>query len=212
VSGFDANGDCSWPSCLDGREAALEMEQNTLEDARAMVFSRELTAEIKETNPKTLAVELEEREKQLADRQMRELAVAQKRLDDLQASRAGDAQQVWRFLGQTDDALALLDFSPVRTGFLAQEVGTVLPFLDSVGAKISRLEEASSNQLEVEGRILAQAVMEHMVLCFRSRDPQISLEPMLQGPAEELEEGTRAGVEEVARVVAERLERQHEDA
>jgi hypothetical protein len=212
VSGFDANGDCSWPSCLDGREAALEMEQNTLEDARAMVFSRELTIEIKETNPKTLAVELEEREKQLADWQMRELAVAQKRLDDLQASRAGEAQQVWRFLGQTDDALALLDFSPVRTGFLAQEVGTVLPFLDSVGAKISRLEEASSNQLEVEGRILAQAVMEHMVLCFRSRDPQISLEPMLQGPAEELEEGTRAGVEEVARVVAERLERQHEDA
>jgi hypothetical protein len=68
VSGFDANGGCSWPSCLVGHKAALEMEQNTLEDARVPVFSRELTAEIKETNPKTLAVELEEREKQLADR------------------------------------------------------------------------------------------------------------------------------------------------
>jgi hypothetical protein len=38
---------------------------------------------IKETNLKTQAVELEEREKRLADQQMQELAVAQKRLDDL---------------------------------------------------------------------------------------------------------------------------------
>jgi hypothetical protein len=106
----------------------------------------------------------------------------------------------------------LLDFSPISTGFLLQEVGTVLPLLDSVRAKISRLEEAASNQLEAEGHILAQAVVEHMVLCFHSQDPQISLEPVLQGPAEELKEATRAGVEEAARVMAERLERRPEDA
>jgi hypothetical protein len=39
------------------------------------------------------------RERQLAERQMEELAVARKGLEDLQASRAGDAQRVWSFLG-----------------------------------------------------------------------------------------------------------------
>jgi hypothetical protein len=49
--------------------------------------------------------------------QMQELAVAQKRLDDLQASRADEAQQVWSFMGQTDAVLVPLSFSPVCTGF-----------------------------------------------------------------------------------------------
>jgi hypothetical protein len=104
-------------SSLDRREAALETEQKILEDAHITVLSRELATVIKETNLKTQAVELEEREKRLADRQMRELAVAQKRLDDLQASRANEAQQVWSFMGQTDAVLVPLSFSPVCTGF-----------------------------------------------------------------------------------------------
>jgi hypothetical protein len=137
---------------------------------------------------------------------MQELAVTQKRLDDLLASRASEAQYVWRFLGQTNAALVPLGFSPVRTGFSLQEVGAVLPLLDSVGAKISWLEEAIDDQLEVEGHVLAQAVAEHVMLCFSHQDPQISLEPVLQGPAEEPEEAARAGVEEAAKVMAEQLE------
>jgi DNA-binding transcriptional regulator YbjK len=73
------------------REATLEAEHKALEDARVMVFSCELTTEIKETNLKTQVAELEEREKRLVGRQMRELAVAQKILYDLLASRAGEA-------------------------------------------------------------------------------------------------------------------------
>jgi hypothetical protein len=155
------------------------MEHMTLEDTRVMVFSRKLTAEIKETNLKTQMAELEEREKRLAYQQMWELVVAQKRLDDLQASRASEAQEVWRFLGQTDATLVPLSFTPVCTGFPVQEVGVVLPLLDSAGAKISRLEEAIGDELEAEGRMLAQAVVEHVMLCFHSWDPQISLEPVL---------------------------------
>jgi hypothetical protein len=52
-------------------------------------------------------MELEEREKWLVDQQMQELAVTQKRLDDLLASRASEAQYVWRFLGQTNAAWCL---------------------------------------------------------------------------------------------------------
>jgi hypothetical protein len=69
----------------------------------------------------------------------------------------------------------------------------VLPLLNLVGAMISLLEEVVGNQLEAKGRILVQAVVEHVVLCFHSRDPQILLELVLQGPAEEPKEATRDG-------------------
>jgi hypothetical protein len=44
----------------------------------------------------------------------------------------------------------------------------VLLLLDSVGAKMSRLEEVIGGQLMVEGRVLAQAMAEHVLMCFRS--------------------------------------------
>jgi hypothetical protein len=46
---------------------------------------------------------------------------------------------------------------------------------------ISLLEEVIGNQLEAKGRILVQAVVEHVVLCFHSRDPQILLEAGVAG-------------------------------
>jgi hypothetical protein len=79
----------------------------------------------------------------------------------------------------------------------------VLPLLDSARRKISQLEE---------GRALAQAVADHMPMCFRSRDPIISLEPTVQGPVEGFAEATRDDVEDVSRVVAKRFEHEPEDA
>jgi hypothetical protein len=43
------------------------------------------------------------RERQLVERQMQELVIAQKGLEDLWASRAGDGQRVWSFLGRVID-------------------------------------------------------------------------------------------------------------
>jgi hypothetical protein len=54
---------------------------------------------------------------------------------------------------------------------VAPEAGVVLPLLDSVGRKISQLEEAISSRLEEEGHTLAQVVADHMLMCFRSCDP-----------------------------------------
>jgi hypothetical protein len=68
---------------------------------------------------------------------MQELAAAQKRLEELQASRAGELQRVWDFLGPTVAAVVPLDFSPLRSGLPAQEVDAVLPLLVLVGAKMS---------------------------------------------------------------------------
>jgi hypothetical protein len=74
------------------------------------------------------------------------------------------------------------------------------------------LEDVIASQLEAKGRILAEAVAEHVLLCFRSHDPQVSLELVVQGPAEDVQEATQVGVRETAKLVAERFERLPEDA
>jgi hypothetical protein len=71
--------------------------------------------------------------------------------------------------------------------------------------------EAVGNRLEEEGRALAQALADHVLMCFRSRDPGISLEPVVQGPVEGSAEAARDGIEDAVRAVAERFEREPED-
>jgi hypothetical protein len=141
---------------------------------------------------------------------MQELVVAQKGLEDLWASRASDGQCVWSFLGQADAALASFGFSPIRGGNVAPEAGVVLPLLDSVVRKISQLEEAVGSHLKEEGYAVAQAVADHVLMCFRSHDPSISLEPVVQGPVEGSAEAARDDVEDAPRAVAERFEREPE--
>jgi hypothetical protein len=48
-------------------------------------------------------------------------------------------------------------------------------------------------------------VAEHMMLCFQSRDPHLSLEPVVRGHAEAPEDATSTGVKDVALVVAEHV-------
>ena len=45
-----------------------------------------------------------------------------------------------------------------------------------------------------EGRGLAQAVAEHILACYRSRDPNFSLEPAREGVVEAEEEAARVAV------------------
>jgi hypothetical protein len=49
-------------------------------------------------------------------------------------------------------------------------------------------------------------------MCFRSRDPSISLEPTVQGPVEGFVEVARDGIEDAARIIAERFKCEPEDA
>jgi hypothetical protein len=199
-------------SCLDRREAELDREREGLKDARVQILARELAVDAREAGLRDQVARLAARERQLVERQMQELTVTRKGLEDLQASRAGDAQRVWSFLGQADAVLASFSFSPVRTGDAAPEGGVVVPLLDSAGAKISQLEDAVGSRIEEEGRALAQAVVEHVLMCFHSRDPAISLEPVVQGPTEEPVEAAAAGVEDAARAIADRFKREPEDS
>jgi hypothetical protein len=99
------------------------------------------------------------------------LATARSRLEELQAARAGDAQKVWDFLGQTEAALVPLGFRRLRVGDPVEEVSAALSFLDSAGAKMLKLEDVVGGQLDAEGRALAKAVVEYVRTCFHSRDP-----------------------------------------
>jgi hypothetical protein len=87
--------------------------------------------------------------------------------------------EIWDFLGQTEATLVPLGFSPHRTGDPVEEVSTALPLLDSAGAKMLKLEEVIGGQLEAEGYALAEAMAEHVLTCFWSWDPQISLETVV---------------------------------
>jgi hypothetical protein len=175
-------------------------------------LARELDANAREAGLRDQEAKLAVRERQLAERQMQELAVARKGLEDLQAARAGDAHRVWSFLGQADAVLASFGFSPVRTGGAAPEDGVAVPLLDSAVTKISHLEDAVGSRIKEEGRALAQAVAEHVLMCFRSRDPAISLEPVVQEPVEEPVEAAASGIEDAARAVADRFKREPEDS
>jgi hypothetical protein len=68
------------------------------------------------------------------------------------------------------------------------------------------LEDVTTNWLEAEGHILAKAIVEHVLWCLRSQDPQVSLEPVMQGLAEQILEAAQVGVREAVKVIAERFD------
>jgi hypothetical protein len=129
-----------------------------------MIMAHELTANVREGTLDTRAVELADMDMRQVERQMQELAATQK------------------------ISLVPLGFSPLRSGLPTQEVDAMPLILDFTGVKMSQLKDVDGGQLEAEGRILAEVVSEHVLMCFCSRDPKVSLEPVVQGPAEEVEE------------------------
>jgi hypothetical protein len=71
---------------LDRREADLEWEHKALEDTRAQILACEHDADARDTGLRDQEARLAARERQLVERQMQELAIGQKGIEDLQAS------------------------------------------------------------------------------------------------------------------------------
>jgi hypothetical protein len=82
--------------------------------------------------------------------------------------------------------LVSFGFSPVQVGDTAPKASVELLLLDSVGTKISQLEEAVVSCLEAEGRTLAQAVAEHMLVAFGAATPASPWSPWCKGPPKNL--------------------------
>jgi hypothetical protein len=54
-----------------------------------------------------------------------------------------------------------------------------------------KLEDVIGDQIEAKGHALAKAVVENVLTCFQSRDPRISLEPVVQQLTMETREAAR---------------------
>ena len=74
--------------------------------------------------------------------------------------------------------------------------------LNSASDQLRQLEPILAGQLEAEGRELIRMVAEHILTCFRSHDPAISLAPVVNGPVAETEAAARDSVREVVDFVA----------
>jgi hypothetical protein len=63
--------------------------------------------------------------------------------------------------------LVPLIFSPLHAGDPVEEVNSALPLLDSIGAKMLKLEEVIGGHLEAVGHTLATVVAEYVLSFFR---------------------------------------------
>jgi hypothetical protein len=93
-------------------------------------------------------------------------------------------------------------FSLVHSGEPVYEVSATLPLLDSMGANMTKLEEVIYDQLEAEGHALVEQVTEHVVTCFQSQDPAVSLDLMMLGLVVGAKDVASSGVKEAAKAVA----------
>jgi hypothetical protein len=85
-------------------------------------------------------------------------------------------------------------FNPLRSGVPMQEVSTEISLLDSASIKMSVLEHVVGGRLEAVGYIFVEVGVEHVLMCFHSQDPQVSLESVVQGPTEDVQEDAQVNV------------------
>jgi hypothetical protein len=119
-------------------------------------------------------------------------------------------ERIARWVGEASTALEPLGLSPIQVAEAPSSISSVLPALDSAAERLQRLESTLVACLKAEGRELARMVVDHVLTCFQSHDPAISLTPVLEGPVPEAEAAAREGVQEVVEIVASRFERNME--
>jgi hypothetical protein len=72
----------------------------------------------------------------------------------------------------------------------------------SCSAACSPASSSSSPHTPWLARALAESVAEYVLTCFRSWDPQVSLELVVQGPIAKMEEAARASIQDIAKLMA----------
>jgi hypothetical protein len=101
--------------------------------------------------------------------------------------------------------------SPIAVSELLTSISDALPVLDSVADRLRRLDQILGARLEAEGGKLCQVVIEYVLMCFRSHDPAISLEPVIAGPVATAEDAAQESVQDAVELVAERFQRDPAD-
>jgi hypothetical protein len=104
-----------------------------------------------------------------------------------------------------------LGVSPIPVSKQSVSISDVLPVLDSTVDRLRRLDHILGARLEAEGSKLCRAIIEYILTCFRSRDPAISLEPVIAGPVADTEDAAWGSVQDDVDAMAERFQRDPAD-
>jgi hypothetical protein len=104
-----------------------------------------------------------------------------------------------------------LGMSPILVSELPTSISDALPVLDSTADHLRCLDQILGARLEAEGSSLCRAVIEYILTCFRSHDPTISLEPVIDGLVADTEDAAQEGVQDTVELVAERFQRDPAD-
>ena len=89
------------------------------------------------------------------------------------------AQRIPDWATEASLALVPLGMSPIQVEEPPASIADALPVLNSASDRLRCLEPVLAGQLEAEGHELVRMVAEHILTCFRSHDPAISLAPVV---------------------------------
>ncbi|KAJ1266723.1 hypothetical protein BS78_07G000300 [Paspalum vaginatum] len=193
------------------REDSVAQREASAKALRDSAVRQATTLKVREDWVKSREAELASQEKQLlAERaaleQLKQGAALQAAAEDREQMRAG-LQRIADWAGEASSALVPLGLSPIRVTEPPSTIADAFPVLDSAVERLRRLDSTLGERLEAEGRELCRLVVEHLLVCFRSHDPAISLDPVIAGPVEEAEAAARDSVQEAVEVVATRFQR-----
>jgi hypothetical protein len=140
------------------------------------------------------------------------MEATRKALEDLQAEHRAGVQRITEWAGEASTALVPLGMSPIPVLELPVSISDALPVLDSAADRLRRLDQILGARLEAEGSKLCRAVVEYVLMCFRSHDPAISLAPVIDGPVAATEDAARESVQDDVETVAAHFQRDPADA
>jgi hypothetical protein len=132
---------------------------------------------------------------------------AQKALEALQEEQRTGVERITAWAGEVSTALVPLGMSPIQVTAPPASLSEALPVLDLAAERFQRLDPVIGARLEHEGRELCRAVAEHILVCFRSHFPDLSLDPVVMGPVEGTEDTARESVADVVEIISARFER-----
>jgi hypothetical protein len=132
--------------------------------------------------------------------------VLRKTLDDLRAEQHAGAQRIAAWAGEASTVLVPLGMSPIPALVQPVSIFDALPILDSAADRLQRLDQVLGTRLEAEGGRLRRSAIEYVLTCFESRDPTVSLGPVIAGPVADTEDAAREGVQDVVDAVVGRFQ------
>jgi hypothetical protein len=123
------------------------------------------------------------------------------------AEKRTGVERIPNWVGEASTTLEPLGLNPIQVAEAPSSISSILQALESTAEHLQRLESTLVARLESEGQELARIVVDHVLTCFWSHDPAISLTPVLTGLVPEVEAAAREGIQEVVEIVASRFER-----